>query len=287
MSALSPLPAEVFDRLPPEAQAYLRALKTTVRHRQQRVADLEAQLGQNSTNSSRPPSSDSPAVKRAPPKPSSGRRRGGQPGHPLQARPRLPPDQTHTLKPCRCRRCGRALQGDDPRPLRHQVLELPPIRPTVTEYQLHRLACPGCGTSTCATLPAGVPPGQTGPRLTAAVALLTGGYRLSKRQAETLCEDLLGVPLSAGAVCDPEQHTAQPLAPVVEQLQAHVRTQPANVDETGWRQQRRRAWLWVAVTQAVTLFHLALSRGAKVLTALLGPGYRPVLTSDRYSAYNG
>lgn len=287
MSALPPLPAEVFDRLPPEAQAYLRALETTVRHLQQRVADLEAQLGQNSTNSSRPPSSDSPAVKRAPPQPSSGQRRGGQPGHPLQARPLLPPDHTHTLKPCRCRRCGRPLQGDDPRPLRHQVLELPPIRPLVTEYQLHRLACPGCGTSTCATLPADVPAGQTGPRLTAAVALLTGGYRLSKRQAETLCEDLLGVPLSAGAVCDLEQHTAQALAPVVAALQEHVRTQPVNMDETSWRQERRRGWLWVAVTQTVTLFHLALSRGAKVLTELLGADYRPVLTSDRFSAYNG
>src|SRR5262245_5638204 len=287
MSALPPLPAEVFDRLPPEVQTYIRALEATLGQLRQRLADLEAQLGRNSSNSSQPPSSDGPAVKRAPPKPPSGKRRGGQPGHPLLARPLLPADHTYPLKPDACRRCGHALHGDDPQPLRHQVLDLPPVRPVVTEYQLHRLGCPACGTSTCATLPAGVPRGQAGPGFQATVAVLTGGDRLSKRQAETLCEDLFGVPLSAGAVCDLEQQTAQALAPVVAQLQDHVRRQPVNMDETSWRQERRRGWLWVAVTQSVTLFHLALSRGARITTERLGPAYRPVLTSDRFSAYHG
>jgi transposase len=286
MSELPALPPDVLDGLPPEVCAYIRALQTLIGQLQQRIAHLEEQLNQNSTNSSRPPSSDGPAVKRSPPQPPSGRRRGGQSGHALQQRPLLPPDHTYTLKPSTCRRCGKPLTGDDPQPLRHQVLDLPPIRPVVTEYQLHRLPCCGCGTSTCAALPRGVPTHQAGPRLQATVSVLTGQYRLSKRQAETLCEDLFDVPLSAGAVCDLEQQTAAALEPVVEPLQDHVRTQPINMDETSWREQRQRAWLWVAVTASVTVFHIARHRSGAVVRRLLGPGFHWVLTSDRFSAYN-
>jgi transposase len=286
MSELPALPAEVLDRLPAEVQAYIRALQQAADLLRQRVADLEAQLSQNSSNSSKPPSTDGPAVKRSPPKPPSGRTRGGQPGHAPHCRPLLPPDQTHPLKPSACRRCGQPLQGEDEQPLRHQVLDLPPIRPTVIEYQLHRLRCSCCGTSTCAPLPPGVPEHRAGPRLQAAVAVLTGAFRLSKRQVEAACEGLFGVPLSAAAVCDLEQHTAEALEPVAESLQQYVRTQPINMDETGWRENRQRGWLWAAVTASVTLFHVARSRGGAVVRRLLGPGFHWVLTSDRFSAYN-
>jgi transposase len=166
------------------------------------------------------------------------------------------------------------------------VIELPLPKADVTEYHLHRLVCPGCGTSTCATLPAGVPTGHSGPRLQAATALLTGAYRLSKRLVETLLDDLFGIPVSAAEVCALEQQTSQILTPVVEELRAFCRTQPANVDETGWRQEGQRAWLWIVVTNLVTVFHIALSRGSKVVHELLGASYRQVLTSDRWSAYH-
>jgi transposase len=286
-----PIPKELWDQIPPAVQGALlvvfRQYEQRIAHLERRVRQLEEQLGKNSTNSSRPPSTDSPAVKRAPPKESSGRSRGGQAGHAFHARPLLPPDRSIPVKPETCRRCGQALQGEDPEPLRHQVIDLPVPKPDVTEYQLHRLACRCCGTTTCARLPAGVPSGHSGPRLQAATALLTGGYRLSKRQVETMLADFFGIPLSAGEVCALEQQTSQVLAPVFEELQQFCRTQPANIDETGWRQERRRAWLWVVVTDLVTVFHIALSRGAKVVHELLGEDYRQVLTSDRWSAYHG
>jgi transposase len=286
-----PIPKELWEQIPAAAQAALLVVLQQYQQRiaqlEQRVAQLEEQLGKNSKNSSRPPSTDAPHVKRAPPKDSTGRTRGGQPGHPLHARPLLPPGHCVPVKPETCRRCGEALQGDDPEPLRHQIIDLPVPKPDVTEYQLHRLACRCCGTVTCAQLPAGVPAGHEGPRLQATAAILTGAYRLSKRQVETMMADLYGVPLSAGEVCALEQQTSAVLAPVVEELRDFCRTQPANVDETGWRQERRRAWLWVAVTELATVFHIACSRGAKVLHDLLGDEYRQVLTSDRWSAYNG
>ena len=133
-------------------------LKATVR-------DLQARLGLNSTNSSKPPSSDPIGLKRKPPTPPSRRKRGGQPGHRKAFRALVPPEKLRSSTDCKpdsCRRCGHALRGVDPIPLIHQVDELPRIEPIVDEYRLHRLSCPGCGTTTCATLPEGVPSNQEG-----------------------------------------------------------------------------------------------------------------------------
>ena len=163
---------------------------------------------------------------------------------------------------------------------------MPVIKPEVTDYLRHRLACPQCGTTTCAPLPPGVPEGEYGPRLQAHLALFSGGYRLSKRHIERLCEDVFRVPICPGQVCALEQQTAATLAPVVAELREHGQQQPANIDETSWRQGGQRAWLWVVVTATVTVFHLVLSRSAKIAKELLGTAGRWVVTSDRYSAYN-
>jgi transposase len=95
----------------------------------------------------------------------------------------------------------------------------------------------------------------------------------------------LGTPLSAAEVCGVERRVAAALAPTVAQVRAHVRTRPANVDETSWRQGRRRHWLWVAVTAVATVFLIHPTRSRRPLRELLGPRYRHVVTSDRYSTY--
>jgi transposase len=165
------------------------------------------------------------------------------------------------------------------------VLELPKIRPEVTEYQLHRLRCPGCGLSTCASLPAGVPTGRQGPRLQALLALMTGAYRMSKRMVQTFCADVLGVSVCAGQVCASETATAAAAEPIVQELREYVRSQPANVDETGWWQRRQRGWLWAVVTKAVTVFTIALTRAGSVARRLVDPSAGQVITTDRYKGY--
>lgn len=274
---LPSLPVDVFDRLPAEVQAYIRVLEA-------RLAALEARLNQDSSNSSKPPSSDPPSAKPAPHRPASGKRRGGQLGHPPHRRPELPPDVVLELRPDACRRCRTPLAGDDPAPLSHQVIELPPVRPHVTEYRRHRLACGRCGRVTCPPLPAGAAAGY-GPRVQAACALLAGAFRLGKRPVAALCRDLLGVPISPAAVCRLERATAGALAPAAEEARRFVAGRPANVDETGWREGRKRAWLWVAVTQFVTAFTIRLSRGRAALGELIG-GPPGVLTTDRFPAYD-
>ncbi len=205
--------------MPPAAQGAVLALveqhEQRVQALQKQVDELRQRLNQNCTNSSRPPSSDPPHVKRRPPQPSSGRKVGGQPGHARQQRPLVPPEQvkqTIPLVPSACRKCGQALQGEDPFPRRHQVAEIPPIQAEVTEYRLHRLTCPDCGTRTCASLPAGTPAGAFGPRLQAHLAVLAGGYRLGKRPIRQSAYDLFGLSISTGMVAKLERATADALA---------------------------------------------------------------------------
>jgi len=273
-----------------EQQAIIETQRQTLAAQERRISELEAKLGQFSGNSSRPPSSDPPGTPpAAPPKRRAGRRRGGQPGHDKHTRPLLPPEQvtrTHVVKPSACRRCFKPLAGEDPSPQRHQVIETPKAEATVDEYQLHSLTCEGCGTSTSATLPDGVPTGQFGPRLQATVAVCTGAYKLSKRDTEELVEDFFGVPISLGSVANLEQATSEALAAPVEEVAKAIREAPVvHADETGWYERSKRAWLWVATTASLAVFLISKSRGAQVAKALLGEAFAGILISDRWSAY--
>jgi transposase len=114
---------------------------------------------------------------------------------------------------------------------------------------------------------------------------MTGAYRMSKRMVEAFCADVFSIPICAGQVCASEAETAAATDPVVEEVRAYARSQPANVDETGWRQKRQRGWLWAVVTQAATLFTIALSRAAAVAQELVDPSAGQVITTDRYKGY--
>jgi transposase len=286
MTGRPPLPQAIWDTLSPEAQAAVAAL---VQSFEGRIAELEERLNTNSTNSSKPPSSDPPSVKRKPPAPPSGRKRGGQPGHRHRPRALVPPERLrHVIacKPPHCRRCHQPLHGDDPEPIRHQVAEVPPVEPTVDEYRLHRLTCPRCGTSTCATLPPGVPAGAFGPRLRAILSVLAGAYRLGKRPIRQLALDLFGLSISTGMICRLERQGAAELEAPVEDLREHVRQAASgHIDETSWRQGDEKMWLWVAVTRLVTVFTIAPTRGAEVARAMLGHAARKVVISDRFRSY--
>src|SRR3954468_16659317 len=281
-----PLAQPIWDTLSPEAQA---AVSELVDSFERRVAALQEQGRRNSTNSSRPPSSDPPSVKRPPPAPASGKKRGGQPGHRHPPRALVPPEQLRQViecKPPKCRCCGDELLGDDPEPIRHQVAEVPPVRPVVDEYRLHRLHCPRCRTSTCAALPPGVPTGAFGPRLRAILSVLAGGYRLGKRPIRQLVFDLLGLTISTGMIARLERQGAAELAAPVEELRQYVRdADSAHIDETSWKQGRDKAWLWGAVTSLVTVFTIATSRGAEVAKGMLGTAARKVVICDRFKSY--
>src|SRR5437764_11418783 len=117
--------------------------------------------------------------------------------------------------------------------------------------------CPACGKRTRADLPPGVPRRPFGVRLTAVIALLSGRYRLSRREVEQLLQDLWQVRVSLGAVVRQEQAQSAALAPVVAEARTAVQqASVVNMDETGWRQEQQRAWLWTVVTTALTVFRI-------------------------------
>ena len=254
------------------------------------VAALRQRLGRNSGNSSQPPSSDPPYQRRARRQEASGRKRGGQPGHPGHGRRLVPVekvDQVVELRPVSCRQCGSLLLGDDPRPLRRQICELPPAQTYLTEYRAHALTCLHCGELNTAAWPADSPAGSFGPRAQAVVAYLTGRLNLSQRDVTEALEVLHGLPLSLGSVAAVQKQVSAALAQPVETAQRFVAGQPHHhLDETGWFEQHRLQWLWVDATSQVTAFHLSPGRGKKQAQAILGSKFAGAVTTDRYNAYH-
>ena len=223
---------------------------------QQRVVQLEKQLAGRrpggGSSGSTPPTADGPSAtpstkKRSKHRP-SGRSPGAQPGHEGHGRTLLSVERVDAvvpIKPPCCGHCGHALAGKDPHPQRHQVIDIPPVRARVTEYQLHTLRCPQCQKLSEAEWPERVPRSAFGPTVQAWVGLLSGAYRLSKRNIVTLLSDAFDVDLGLGSVSQLEQHVSVAIAAPVAQARDYVRRQAAvHIDETGWRQARDKAWLW-------------------------------------------
>lgn len=286
---------DVIARQPPEAQAIIRLLLAKIDELTAQVAQLTARVeelerGRKSPqNSSLPPSTQHPHARPQPPKQKSKRKRGGQPGHPKHERPLIPSedcDEVQALKPTECRRCGGRLSGRDPEPLRHQVWELPEIKPLVTEYQRHRLCCPDCGETTCAPLPPGVPLGQSGPRLMAFTALLMAYYRQSKRRTAEFLSTLLGQPCCSALTVKIQTQMTAAVRPAYEELAAELPPQEQlSIDETATKEQNGKAWLWTFVARSFTVFTVRATREATALADLLGETFRGVVTCDRAKMY--
>ncbi len=296
-----PIAPEIWEKLPPEVQAYILVLETALRQALEQIAqleqrgmELEARLNRHSGNSSQPPSADSPQAPKRKAREKSGRRPGGQPGHEGKHRSLLPPDQVDKIVEHRatiCPHCQGWLDqsgGQGVPPVeRHQVWELPEIKPVVIEHR--RLAgwCPHCRVWVKPDLPVEVSQSAFGPRLQAWVALLTGRFRQSRRQVVDLLRELCGVKVSLGSIQTLCEETSEALAaPYHEAQEAVAQAETAFVDETGWKEQGKRRWLWVAVTKLVTVFLVSCSRGRQALHQLIGEDFPGILHSDRWGAYN-
>ena len=268
--------------------------------RDKQIADLERQLAgrkKDSTNSSKPPSSDGPAAaRRLKPARCRGRRKpGGQKGHPGHHRELQPlerVDETVAVLPSDCRHCGAPLpqrieetetRGEVQR---YQVTELPPIRAHVTEYQCHKVACPHCGGATRAELPAEVRDSAFGPRLAGLIAYLTVGLRIPRRGVEQLLATALGIEISVGSTQKLIEESSEALAATCQELERQLPQEPVlNSDETGWRSMGERRWLWALVAARFVFFTVAASRSSQVLIHLLGTVFPGILCSDRFGAY--
>ena len=276
---------------PPEAQAYIRVLESRVAALEATVQQLREQVQQTSRTSSRPPSSDPPqALGKRPRREPSGRRPGGQPGHEGQTRALVPVktvDIVIPVKPERCRHCQQPLQGEDPQPQRHQVTEIPPVKPVVTEYQLHRLVCPACGEVDPGGAAPGGAAGGFGPRVQATRPCARG---------RIICRNAPPKASAGGSVWGRGRsgHHRQPgaghhagsgraggrgTAPMSRAPVAHLGTKPGGVKATSGPGCGRRSRPWV------TVFVVRRSRSGQGGPRTLGRTLLGVVDHRRWSAY--
>jgi transposase len=251
-----------------------------------RLDDIERMLRRNSTNSSAPPSSDGPKVQR-PKKPATGKKRGGQPGQRGATRMLLPVGEVDNVVEvvivgaCSCGCSDVRLRS----PQRHQVFELPELRPIVTEHRMQRGWCRGCNRRRRARWPAGVPTGCMGPRMQAMVATLTGSFHVSRRDAERFLDENLGMKVSLGTISNTEGIVSEALAAAHAEAHEHVKQAPVkNVDETGHAGPKGKT-AWVASTPQATCIKVGLDRSRASLEGFIDVNVG-VIGSDRYAVYN-
>jgi len=210
-------------------------------------AELRRQLGLNSRNSSKPPSTDGlgkPAPRSL--RGRSGRKPGGQPGHPGSRLEQLSaPDEVRRHEPVACSGCCGDLGGaTEVGVRRRQVFDIPPIAVRVIEHQLIERRC-GCGTVTVGAAPEGVgAPVQYGPRIAAIMVYLYVGQFLSKARTAAALAELFGTPVSPGTVSAVTARAAGRLDGFTELIRARLAgAEVVHFDETGLRVTGKLRWV--------------------------------------------
>jgi transposase len=273
-----------------EAQvATIPVMREAIEKLEKRIQELERRLGMTSQNSSQPPSSDPPGMAVVLP-PRRRKKRGAKKGHPPHFRAWLPPEAVTRrieLSPEACPCGSRRLEKTTEEPLRHQIVDVPPLKPEVLEYVQSMYRCRDCGAVVYQPLPEGVKRRHFGPGLLALVGILTGSLNTSKRKALAVINEVFGVPLSLGGLSACEKQVAAALTGPHQEVLDYVQQQStAHADETGWpRGNRRKGWLWTLCGATAAVFMIQAGRGQQAAQKLLG-AFAGVLHSDRWSGYN-
>lgn len=271
----------------------IEELEATVALLLQEIAELKRRLGMNSENSSKPPSTDSPGSKNKAARPKKGRKkkRGAQNGHPKQNKDLIPEeDVTHLveLPPEVCPNCGEThFHDSDEPPLRDQFIDLPPLKPEVSEIKRPVMTCTACGQAAYAPLPENTPRHVFGPGVVAMIGVLTGVLNISKRKAHLMMTEVFNVPMSLGAVSNCEARLSDALdQPYEEALRAAQEGAFGHADETGWPLGNLlKGWLWLLSNENVAAFMVHESRGQKAARELLGE-FSGTLVTDRWGGYS-
>ena len=270
----------------------VQTLEQTVANLTARIHELEGQLKKDSHNSSKPPSSDGYKRKPVSLRTPSGKKPGGQAGHPgatlcLSDSPN--PVIPHA--PETCSFCGTSLSGVPASGHeRHQVYDLPPLSLQVTEHQAETKRCPHCQTQTAAAFPEGVTQTvQYGPDIKALLVYLHTFQLLPYERIGNLVSDLFGACPSEGTLFTSLGTAFEALAPVEAAIQdAVTRARVAGFDETGCRIMGKLHWLHTATTGTLTFYGHHEKRGREAMDALsVLPGFTGTAMHDAFSSYFG
>jgi transposase len=250
-------------------------------------------LESNSTNSSKPPSTDGPKEreerKKNKKKTKSGKKSGGQPGHEGKKRALKPKEEVDKIIECfastcinckRFKKCKKKSRIGEPE--RFQQTEIPPLKPTTTEYQLITLRGK-CEETHKGNLPVDIEKSNFGPRLVGMMAYLTSVLHVARRKMQECLKIIFDVDISLGSCQNLLEETSSALKDTCDELEEALPESPViNADETGWY----KRWLWIFVTAAFIYFYAAKSRGSIVLKEVLGNSYDGILGVDRWGAYS-
>ncbi len=273
-----------------QQQANIVQLEALLLEQQTQIDELLERIGKSSRNSSRSPSSDSPAHKaKRSGKPPSLRQQGAQPGHKKHQRERLQESQVDEIKryfpPSHCT-CGTALKMMPSPGYRHQVFDLPEVQYSVTEHQVYSGHCPHCQIRHTGRLPDWVPSGQMGPGLISSIVWLNGQFHLSIRQIQAFLKAQWKLDFSLGAISQAQGKANSWLSQLYRDIGDYVRgSEVAHADETSYYRGKERRWLWVLVTDKVCWFMTHYSRGMGAADILLRD-FSGYLVTDHYAGYN-
>lgn len=253
----------------------------TIKKLEKRITELEEKLNLNSKNSSKPPSSDQKVHKKSP-------KGGGKPGHKGQTRQLVSKclvSKTIISPLSICDSCRSNNLRKKPSWIFQQI-DLPEIKPFITQIECERAYCRDCKKNSIASVPSEYEPHSFGPKLSTFIGLLTSAYRMSKRCVKSLLKTVFGIDLSLGVIPSIESRLSEALAHHDQELFRNVQTSDvAYVDETGFRQQSKNCFVWTISTKAVSVLRVLPSRSL-VSSELIRPrDNKKITVTDRYSVY--
>jgi transposase len=273
---------EDWKQTPPAVRALVLQQHELIAQLIKRVEELEARLGQNSQNSSRPPSSDPPYQRDKRESKGTGKP-GAKKGHKGHQQALLTPTEVVPVPPKPCE-CGCQQVENLKAFYTHQHIELPEIEMQITHFVLQEGKCMACGRTCKGVVPEGFQVGY-GPRFTGLIGELSASQRSSRSAVKEFCQSLLGIAISSGGIQRCVDRVSEAVLPHYVAIAERARSIMVNfIDETSWYQHGVLAWLWVMVNSSVAFFSIKASRSKKAFEELIGH-WAGILVSDGYGVY--
>ncbi|MGA8163833.1 MAG: IS66 family transposase [Waddliaceae bacterium] len=288
------LSGELFDALPEPIRVYIRYLEGRIQQLEAEVHELKDRLSKDSSNSSKPPSSD--GLKRKPKslRKQSGKKRGGQQGHTGKGLAQVSnPDVIVTHAPSNCNGCGSNLNNVDGAIAEcRQVFDIPQPKINITEHRVEEKQCPCCGKQSRASFPENIKgPVQYGDRIRALIAYFSHQHFIPVDRVCEIFEDIFGMAISPGTCANVDEQ----LFANLEVFEAGLKTyllaaKVLHFDETGMRCEKKLHWIHVVSSQTATFYTMHAKRGQEAMNAAgILPHFLGTAVHDHwfpYFAYN-